>query len=91
MALDALSRHSSLHLLLDQSFVGSMLVNDNDAVIGLRDYIGSVQLTARSAKRAALRAKIGHDLPVISGAYVKDSAEGFTNPEGFKYVNKCVT
>ena len=45
-----------------------------------------IRSASRGGKDRKLRAKVGDVLPVISGAYIKDSAEGYTNPIGFKSI-----
>ena len=59
LARDAARRQLMLHALVDETLMGGMLVDDDDAVGGLRHDVGLVQLGARRAERIVARRAIG--------------------------------
>src|SRR6185437_16497667 len=51
LALDAAIAEMLLHPLVDEAFMRGVLVDDDDAALGLRDDIGVVKLRPRGAER----------------------------------------
>ena len=50
LALDAAIVERPLHALVDEALMRGVLIDDDDAVVGLRDDIGVVQLRAGDAQ-----------------------------------------
>ena len=58
LARDPGRRALALQALVDEALVGGVLVDDDDAVLRLRDDVGAVDLRPRGAERAP-RARLG--------------------------------